>query len=155
MTLSSAACIQINQAIFSIANAYRSKMQQDGVVEASGLGLPDRSTLMVLGQLAPTTARMLSRAMDINAGTISVYVQRLVDKALVTKTQDKDDRRTWWLALTKQGQAAYQETLEGAAAYTREFLAPLSNHEQVLLHEMLLKLSSELGYRWQANPSGQ
>ncbi len=155
MSLSDAACIQINQAIFSLANAYRSKMQQDGIVEATGLNLPDRSTLMVLGQLAPTTARNLSRAMDINAGTISVYVQRLVDKALVTRTQDKSDRRTWWLALTKQGQIAYRETLVGAAAYTRSFLSSLSEREQVHLHEMLLKLSSVLGYQWQTNPTAK
>ncbi|MBU1050265.1 MarR family transcriptional regulator [Candidatus Bipolaricaulota bacterium] len=152
MILSNDACIQINQAIFSIANAYRSKMQRDGVVEETGLGLPDRSTLMVLGQLAPTTARILSKAMDINAGTISVYVQRLVDKALVARTQDQADRRTWWLSLTNEGQVAYKDTLLGAAAYTRKFLSPLSADEQASLHAMLLRVSSELGYQWQSNP---
>jgi DNA-binding MarR family transcriptional regulator len=148
MSLSSKACVQINQVVFSIANAYRSKMQQDGMVDATGLTLPDRSTLMVLGQLAPTTARTLSKVMDINPGTISVYVQRLVEKGLASRSQDEQDRRTWWLSLTKTGQASYQETLAGAAAYTQLFLAPLTESEQTALHEMLLKISEGLGYKW-------
>ena len=148
MPLSNEACIQINQAVFSMANAYRSKMHRAGMVEATGLNLPDRSTLMVLGQFAPTTARNLSKAMDINPGTISVYVQRLVEKGLVSRSQDEQDRRTWWLSLTEDGEAAYQDTLLGAAAYTKQFLEPLTDKEQTTFHQMLLKISTGLGYEW-------
>ena len=148
MPLSNEACIQINQAVFSMANAYRSKMQRDGVVDATGLTLPDRSTLMVLGQSSPTTARNLSKAMDINPGTISVYVQRLVEKGLVTRSQDEKDRRTWRLSLTENGEAAYQETLVGAASYTHHFLGSLTDEEQIAFHQILLKISAGLGYEW-------
>ncbi len=148
MPLSSEACIQINQAVFSMANAYRSKMHRDGMVEATGLTLPDRSTLMVLGQFAPTTARTLSKVMDINPGTISVYVQRLVEKGLVSRSQDEQDRRTWWLSLTENGEDAYQDTLAGATAYTKQFLGSLTDEEQIAFHQMLLKISTGLGYEW-------
>ena len=148
MSLSNKACVQINQAVFSMANAYRTKMQRDGVVDATGLSLPDRSTLMVLGQSSPTTARNLSKAMDINPGTISVYVQRLVEKGLVTRFQDEQDRRTWRLSLTQDGEVAYQNTLTGAAAYTRQFLGPLTDKEQTAFHQILLKITAELGYEW-------
>lgn len=148
MSLSDAAYVQINQAVFSMANAYRSKMQRDGVVDATGLNLPDRSTLMVLGQSSPTTARNLSKAMDINPGTISVYVQRLVEKGLVSRSQDEQDRRTWQLSLTENGEAAYQDTLAGAAAYTRQFLDSLTDEEQIAFHRVLLKITTELGYEW-------
>jgi len=148
MPLSKKQCIQLNQAVFSVANAYRSRMVRDGTVDRTGLTLPDRSTLMVLGQLAPTTASDLSKRMDINAGTISVYVQRLVERGLVGRTQDESDRRTWWLTLTEPGKSAYRDTIEGAAAYTRDFLAPLSDEEQRTLHALLSKISEGLGYRW-------
>ena len=148
MPLSNEACIQINQAVFSMANAYRSKMQRDGVVDATGLTLPDRSTLMVLGQSSPTTARNLSKAMDINPGTISVYVQRLVEKGLVSRSQDEQDRRTWQLSLTENGEVAYQDTLAGAAAYTHHFLRSLTDKEQTAFHQILLKISARLGYEW-------
>ncbi len=148
MPLSKKQCIQLNQAVFSMANAYRSRMVRDGAVERSGLTLPDRSTLMVLGQSEPTTARALSKQMDINPGTISVYVQRLVERGLVARAQDDADRRTWWLSLTPNGKAAYRETIDGAAAYTRGFLAPLADDEQKLLHELMLRVAEGLGYEW-------
>lgn len=148
MLLSKKQCIQLNQAVFSTANAYRSRMMRDGSVERTGLTLPDRSTLMVLGQFKPTTARDLSKLMDINPGTISVYVQRLVERGLVERTQDEKDRRTWWLSLTADGKVAYRETLAGATAYTRDFLEPLTAEEQLTLHGLMLKVAEGLGYAW-------
>jgi len=148
MPLSKKQCIQLNQSVFSVANAYRSRMVREGAVEESGLTLPDRSTLMVLGQLEPTTARDLSKRMDINPGTISVYVQRLVERGLVERRQDEGDRRTWWLSLTERGKVAYRETVAGAAAYTRAFLDPLTDEEQRTLHRLMLKVAERLGYEW-------
>jgi len=148
MTLTRKKCIQLNQAVFSMANAYRSCMVRDGWVERTGLSLPDRSTLMVLGQRAPMSARQLSRQMDINPGTISVYVQRLVERGLVERSRDEKDRRTWWLTLTADGKTAYAETLDGATQYTRDFLNPLTEDEQRSLHELMLKVAEGLGYEW-------
>jgi DNA-binding MarR family transcriptional regulator len=148
MTLAKKKCIQLNQAVFSMANAYRSFMVRDGWVERTGLSLPDRSTLMVLGQCEPMSARQLSKQMDINPGTISVYVQRLVERGLVERSQDEKDRRTWWLALTENGKKAYAETLDGATQYTRDFLEPLTEDEQRSLHALMLKVAKGLGYQW-------
>jgi len=146
MTLAEKKCIQLNQAVFSMANAYRSRMVRDGSVERTGLSLPDRSTLMVLGQLEPMTSRELSKRMDINPGTISVYVQRLVERELVERTRDEKDRRTWWLTLTADGKRAYADTLSGATEYTRSFLEPLTEEEQLSLHRLMLKVAEGLGY---------
>jgi len=148
MVLTAEQCIQINQAVFSFANAYRTTMQREGFVERTGLNLADRSMLMVLGQTAPTTSQELSRRMDINPGTISVHVQRLVEKGLVERRQDEADRRNWWLELTEAGRTAYRETIDAAAAYTLRFLEPLSSAEQRSLHAALLKVAQGLGYEW-------
>jgi DNA-binding MarR family transcriptional regulator len=148
MALSKQQCIQLNQAVFSMANAYRSQMIRDGVLERTGLSLPDRSMLMVLGQFEPITARDLSQRMDINPGTISVYVQRLAKRGLVERVQSENDRRTWWLSLTEEGKAAYRETLNGATEYTRAFLQPLTPDEQSALHGLMLKIAEGLGYAW-------
>ncbi len=148
MALSKQQCIQINQAAFSFANAYRTTMHREGFVERTGLNLADRSVLMVLGQAAPLTSQDLSRRMDINPGTISVHVQRLVEKGLVQRKQDKTDRRNWWLELTEAGRTAYDETIDTAAGYTRRFLEPLDEVEQMAFHEALLKIVKGLGYEW-------
>jgi len=148
MSISKRACIQINQAVFSMANAYRTTMQREGLAEASGLNMADRSVLMVLGQTGPTTAHALSKRMDINPGTISVYVQRLVEKGLVERSQDEADRRVWRIELTGAGREAYDETIDGAEAYTRRFLSPLTVAEQKAFHAVLIKITEGLGYEW-------
>jgi DNA-binding MarR family transcriptional regulator len=149
MSLSDKQYLQINQALFSLTHAYESRMEQEETRNALGLALSDCSTLMVLGQLAPLNSRQLSEVMDINPGTISVYVQRLVKKGLLQKEQDQDDRRNWWLNLTEAGQMAYQGIVAGAVEYTQDFLTTLDGEEQEILHRLLLKASHSLGFGWQ------
>jgi DNA-binding MarR family transcriptional regulator len=141
--------LQINQALFSLRQAYESRMAQEGERNVLGLALSDCSVLMVLHQFAPLNSRRLSYIMDINPGTISVYVQRLITKGLVQREQDAEDRRNWWLTLTGLGQAAATEVVASAAEYTRDFLSALDADEQRTLHRLLLKASHSLGFDWQ------
>ena len=147
--LSTGQYLQVNQALFSLAHAYESRMAKAETQDPSGLALSDRAVLMVLGQLAPMNSARLSATMDINPGTISVYVQRLVRKGLVRREQDAEDRRNWWLTLSEEGKAAYEETIAGAVQYTRDFLSALDEGEQRTLHYLLLKASHSLGFDWQ------
>jgi DNA-binding MarR family transcriptional regulator len=147
--LSSREYVQINQARFSLAHAYESRMAAAEAEKPTGLMLSDRAVLMVLGQFAPTNAAKLSTVMDINPGTISVYVQRLVTNGLARREQDTGDRRNWWLTLTEEGRAAYDETIAGPVDYTRDFLSALDNNEQRTLHGLLLKAAHSLGFEWQ------
>jgi len=149
MPLSDKEFLQINQALFSLRNAYQTRIAHEEQLHPTGLKLSDRSVLMVLGQFAPLNSRQLSIKMGINPGTISVYVQRLVQKGLVHKTQNQDDRRNWLLDLTEIGQTLYRDTITGAVSYTRDFLATLTEGEQQTLHQLLLKASHSLGYDWQ------
>ncbi len=148
MSLSNKEYLQINQALFSLAHAYESRMAEDAR-NVIGLALSDCSVLMVLHQFAPVNSARLSRIMDINPGTISLYVQRLVEKGLVEKGQDTEDRRNWWLALTESGQVVAEGVAASAAAYTRDFLSALDEEEQRALRELLLKASHSLGFEWQ------
>ena len=149
MPLSDKECIQFNQALFTLAPAYETRMQKDEAQLNSGLALSDRAVIMVLGQFAPINSRQLSKYMDLNPGTISLYVQRLVEKGIVKQERDKKDRRNWWLNLTSSGQDAYQETIFGTVLYTRDFLSALDETEQHTLLELLIKASHSLGFNWQ------
>jgi DNA-binding MarR family transcriptional regulator len=149
MALSDKGYLQVNQALFSLAHAYESRMAGEETRNTLGLRLSDCSVLMVLGQFAPLNARRLSQLMDINPGTISVYVQRLVEMGLVQKEQDAEDRRNWWLTLTEAGQAAAQGVISEAVEYTRDFLSVLDEAERQTLHRLLLKASHGLGFDWQ------
>jgi DNA-binding MarR family transcriptional regulator len=141
--------LQVNQAVFSVANAYASRMTKEEGAQPVKLGIADRSVLMVLGQFAPINSRRLAQLMDLHPGTISIHVQRLLEKGLVAKTQDEIDRRSWSLELTESGDVAYADTIAGAVTYTRDFLAVLNQSEQRTLHRLLLKVAHELGYEWQ------
>jgi DNA-binding MarR family transcriptional regulator len=148
MPLSDNEYIQINQALFTLTHAYESRMSKGDPRNVLDLKLSDCSVLMVLSQFSPVNSRDLSCIMDINPGTISVYVQRLVRKGLVYKEQNVGDRRNWWLKLTELGQVAAQEIINGAVEYTSGFLAALDDEEQKTLHELLLKASHSLGFEW-------
>jgi DNA-binding MarR family transcriptional regulator len=149
MPLSDKESLQINQALFSMSQAYFIRAAKYEKNKPTGLAFSDRTVLMVLGRFEPVTSRRLSGLMHINPGTISQYVHSLVKKGLVRKKQDGDDRRKWWLSLTKKGQTAYRETIAEAVAYTRDFIAALSETEQQTLHKLLLKASHSLGFEWQ------
>jgi DNA-binding MarR family transcriptional regulator len=149
MPLSDAQYLQINQALFSLAHAYESRRARDEQHNPTGLALSDRAVLMILGQFAPINSRQLATLMDLNPGTISVYVQRLVKKGLVRRERDQADRRNWWLHLTEAGEGAYRATIAGTVAYTRDFLSALDEAEQWTLHRLLLKASHSLGFDWQ------
>lgn len=149
MSLSDKQYLQVNQTLFTLAHAYESRMAREERRNSLGLAISDCSTLMVLGQFAPVNSRQLSGLMDINPGTISVYVQRLIEKNLVQKEQDQEDRRNWWLNLTGDGLTVYRKIVAGAVEYTREFLAVLDEEEQDTLLRLLLKTSHSLGFDWQ------
>jgi DNA-binding MarR family transcriptional regulator len=149
MILTKQSYLQVNQALFSLAHAYESRMGKERTRNVLGLKVSDCSVLMVMGRFAPLTSRKLSRMMDINPGTISVYVQRLVEMGLIRKKQDSKDRRNWRLDLTPQGRVAATGVRAGAVEYTRDFLAGLNPEEQRELHRLLLKASRSLGFDWQ------
>ena len=149
MPLTKKKYIQVNQALFSLVQAYQSCMSKETTRNVFKLAISDFSTLMVLGQFAPINGRQLSKLMNINPGTISLYVQRLVEKGLVKREQDLTDRRNWWLSLTETGQEVFEEMITSAVEYTRDFLSPLDESEQETLHELLLKASHGLGFDWQ------
>jgi DNA-binding MarR family transcriptional regulator len=149
MGLPNGSYLQVNQALFSLAHAYESRMTRERTHNVLGLKISDCSVLMVMGRFAPLTSRKLSQVMDINPGTVSVYVQRLVEMGLVRKKQDAKDRRNWRLDLTPKGRLAAAAVCASAAEYTRDFLSGLSAEEQRELHRLLLKASHSLGFDWQ------
>lgn len=149
MPLSDKEYLQLNQALFSLTQAYSVRAAKFEKKNPTGLAFSDRAVLMVLGKLAPINSRQLSAMMNINPGTVSQYVHSLVKKGLIDKKQDEKDRRKWWLNLTEKGRTIYRETIAEAVIYTRDFISPLSDKEQKTLHQLLLKASHSLGFQWQ------
>jgi DNA-binding MarR family transcriptional regulator len=126
-TLPARECIQINQALFSIVNAYKTRYERENTEKQNKLAISDRGVLMVLGQFEPINSRILSKIMGINPGTISLYVSRLEKRDVIKRERD---------------------TYTGAVKYTKDILSVLSKSEQQSLHELLLKVANHIGYDW-------
>lgn len=148
MTLSDDEYLQINQALFSLVNAYHNRATLEQQDAAEALTVSERGVILLLGQFAPINLRRLAELMQVSPGPVSQYVQRLVTRNLVQKEQDRADRRNWWLSLTPAGQAAYAESVQGAVRYTQDFLKALNEVEQRRLHDLLLRAARDLGYDW-------
>lgn len=140
--------LQINQALFSLVNAYEKRNLQETKEENDPLSVSERGVLLVLGQKQPINQRQLADKMQLSPGPISQYVQRLVVKGYIQKKQDQQDRRTWWLHLTPEGEKVYEYTVDGAVQYTKDLLSSLSGEEQLQLQQYLLRMAIDSGYDW-------
>ena len=94
------------------------------------LGLYGRLTASEIGQRARMHKTKISRA-----------VHRLTERRFVTRSRDEGDRRVEHLALTWQGQAAYNDLRAVAQRYDAALMDTLDAPEAEVLRRALQKLS--------------
>jgi DNA-binding MarR family transcriptional regulator len=87
------------------------------------------------------TASEIGARANMHKTKISRAVQKLTERRFVTRARDDADRRVEHLALTAQGQAAYDDLHKVARRYDGDLTADLSSTERAALKKMLLKLS--------------
>jgi len=138
----------MNQILFSITNSYEARLSKEIKDKEDSLTISEMGIIMVLGQLQPINSRLLSQKMEINPGTISLYIDRLVKKALVYRSRDTVDRRNWLLKLTEKGELSFKEICSGSMEYTSSIMENLSFSEQETLYDLLSRISDFNGYGW-------
>jgi MarR family transcriptional regulator, 2-MHQ and catechol-resistance regulon repressor len=72
-------------------------------LEETGLGLSDFGVLEVLLNKGPLPVNTIGPIVDLTPGSISIAVDRLFAKGLVTRVEDTEDRRVRIVALTPRG----------------------------------------------------
>src|SRR3954466_7379925 len=75
------------------------------VLEESGLGLSDFAVLEVLLHKGPLPVNVIGPKVNLTPGSISVAVDRLVAKGLVSRAECLEDRRIRIVALTPHGKS--------------------------------------------------
>jgi MarR family 2-MHQ and catechol resistance regulon transcriptional repressor len=73
-------------------------------IEETGLGLSDFAVLEVLLHKGPLPVNTIGPIVDLTPGSISIAVDRLVAKGLVSRVESAEDRRVRIVALTPRGQ---------------------------------------------------
>jgi MarR family 2-MHQ and catechol resistance regulon transcriptional repressor len=72
-------------------------------IEETGLGLSDFGVLEVLLHKGPLPVNTIGPIVDLTAGSISIAVDRLVEKGLVSRVESAEDRRVRIVSLTPCG----------------------------------------------------
>ena len=72
-------------------------------IEETGLGLSDFGVLEILLHKGPLPVNTIGPIVDLTPGSISIAVDRLLAKGLVSRVESAEDRRVRIVALTPHG----------------------------------------------------
>jgi DNA-binding MarR family transcriptional regulator len=130
-----------------IARLDRLRRIMDSELEATfaehGLNGPDFAALVTLRRLdepGGVSQRRLMRELSLTSGTVSVRVERLAQRGLVTSSEDPRDRRNTLVALTPAGHELFDRVTPAHIATENRLLAALSAEQSAELVTLLRQL---------------
>jgi DNA-binding MarR family transcriptional regulator len=97
--------------------------------------------LFHLGCYGDLTAKRICDMASLHKTKVSRAVQALEAKRFLTKRTDPADRRVEQLSLTAQGQTAFQNLSDAAAAYEDRLIATLAPEDVAALRRCLTRLA--------------
>jgi len=98
-------------------------------LEKSGLGDSDFRVLEVLLHKGPLPVNVIGPKVNLTPGSISVAVDRLFAKGLVSRAESPKDRRVRVVALTSRGKGVITPVYRAHVAAIEKAFAALSNDE--------------------------
>ena len=107
-------------------------------IEGTGLGNSDFRVLEVLLHKGPLPVNTIGPIVNLTPGSISIAVERLVEKGLVSRVESAEDRRVRMVALTPTGKNLIVAAFQKHAAQMRRVFSELSA-EELRDFEMALK----------------
>ena len=111
-----------------------------------GLDVPAWRVMATLGfRETPCTAQFISQCTRTHKSTISRAVTSLLERGVIERVENEDDRREFSLRLTRKGRKLYEELFPRLLRKEREMLSCLSAREQKEFALMLGKIEQSLG----------
>ena len=98
-------------------------------IEETGLGLSDFGVLEVLLHKGPLPVNTIGPMVDLTPGSISIAVDRLVAKGLVSRVESAEDRRVRIVALTPRGKDLIVEAFRKHSQQMRRVFFELNPQE--------------------------
>src|SRR5271155_3714350 len=95
----------------------------------TGLGLTDFGVLEVLLHKGPLPVNTIGPIVDLTPGSISIAVDRLFEKGLVSRVESTEDRRVRIVALTPRGKDLIIPAFRKHAGQMRKVFSELSPDE--------------------------
>ena len=113
-----------------------------------GLGESDFRVLEVLLHKGPMPVNLIGPKVDLNPGSVSVAVDRLYKKGLVSRMESESDRRVRTVSLTEKGRRVFVPIFRQHAALIKRAFQDVSPKEQRQMEEVLRRIgrrAEELG----------
>ncbi len=109
-------------------------------IEETGLGDSDFGVLEVLLHKGPLPVNTIGPIVDLTPGSISIAVDRLVAKGLVSRVESAEDRRVRIVALTPCGKELIASAFRKHSGQMKRVFAELSPEELRGLEVALKKI---------------
>ena len=98
-------------------------------IEATGLGLSDFGVLELLLHKGPLPVNTIGSIVDLTPGSISIAVERLFARGLVSRAESGEDRRVRIVALTPRGKDLIAPAFRKHAGQMRKVFSELTPEE--------------------------
>ena len=109
-------------------------------IDETGLGLSDFGVLELLLHKGPLPVNALGPLVDLTPGSISIAVDRLVAKGLVSRVESAEDRRVRIVSLTSQGKDLIVAAFRKHSGQMKRVFSELSAEELRSLEASLKKV---------------
>jgi DNA-binding MarR family transcriptional regulator len=131
---------RLNRLAAEVSAALASEYQQ-----RYGLDIPEWRVLATLGfRNEACSAQYIAHCTRTHKSTISRAVTSLMDRQLVERVENQDDRREFALRMTRKGKALYQQLIPRLKRREQEILACLSAQERKDFAQALGKIEKSL-----------
>lgn len=110
-----------------------------------GLDIPEWRVIATLGfGETPCTAQFVSESTHTHKSTISRAVSTLIERGIVERVENKEDRREYSMRLTREGRRLYHSLIPRLKRREAEILSCLTEAEQRQFEMLLEKIESGL-----------
>mgnify|MGYP002757318403 CR=1 FL=1 len=110
-----------------------------------GLDIPEWRVLATLGfRRDACSAQYVAHCTRTHKSTISRAVTSLLDRKLIERVENADDRREFRLRLTRKGKALYEQLIPRLQRKEREIMACLSAEEREAFDHLIGKIEASL-----------
>jgi MarR family 2-MHQ and catechol resistance regulon transcriptional repressor len=128
-------------ALFVVLKAMRALTRYAAAgIEETGLGLSDFGVLEILLHKGPLPVNTIGPIVDLTPGSISIAVDRLVAKGLVSRIESAEDRRVRIVALTPRGKDLIVKAFRKHAGQMKRVFSELSSEELCAMEGALKKV---------------
>jgi DNA-binding MarR family transcriptional regulator len=109
--------------------------------ERYGIGVPEWRVLMTLGEIAMTTAKAIGEHSHMHKTKVSRAVALLERRKLVSRRDNRADRREAFLSLTPAGREIYNDLAPTALAFAQRLMETVDPADRAALDRALSRLT--------------